>query len=512
MRRLVLSAILVVLIGGAWLLLPTSGTDGLQAGQIEKPTFYDAEIAKQYSTLGSEGYAALDKGDLEEAVAKFTEQAELIPQGNWGYYNLACAYSRNEQVDEAFTWLTKAVNNGWDNPSHLESDGDLEPLRQDARFEKLVQKARATAEERDAMLAAGLPEYSTAPVTFEDEESLNKWYDEQKDLISLNSRVWHDWQTTAAKMDLEAKKLAVLRELKKDDPDFDYALQRISVMSQLKSYWDDHWGPLSSTIIKEVDAYLNDHSSDPGVSEVAYRGGVAVMMRDGLRDASTDQIRKAATEAKAYFSKVDQSSDFIGATQGWQIAAKLALIENPQPLYPEVRSFAEKYVDSDGARRIASIFFPGAVVQSMWPLPIEATDIDGKPVSLDQYDGKVLLVDFWATWCPPCRGELPYIKAAYDKYHDDGFEILSISLDYPDRLSQEEYRSWIEENGMVWRHVYDEQNWDGPIVKRYFVMSIPSPFLIGRDGSLVALHDDCSGEDLGKSIEKALAPRPHSDL
>jgi hypothetical protein len=82
-----------------------------------------------------------------------------------------------------------------------------------------------------------------------------------------------------------------------------------------------------------------------------------------------------------------------------------------------------------------------------------------------------------------------------------------VSLDYADKTTVEAYKSWIAEKGMNWRHIYDQKDWTGPLVKAYLVdgSGIPSPFLIGRDGSLVASGDACRGEELVKSIEHALS-------
>jgi len=132
------------------------------------------------------------------------------------------------------------------------------------------------------------------------------------------------------------------------------------------------------------------------------------------------------------------------------------------------------------------------------------TDLEEKTITLDEYKGKALLIDFWATWCPPCRAELPNMVKVYNEYHSRGLEIVSISLDYTDRITPEAYRDWIDSAGMNWRHSYSGDAWSTESVKRYYVGSIPAPFLVGPDGSLVAWGEDLRGEDLAGSVEKAL--------
>jgi len=81
---------------------------------------------------------------------------------------------------------------------------------------------------------------------------------------------------------------------------------------------------------------------------------------------------------------------------------------------------------------------------------------------------------------------------------------VSISLDYPDRLSKSAYRDSVASLGMNWRHVYEEKGWDTEVGKAFFVGSIPAPFLVGRDGQIAAWGEDLRGEKLAASIEKAL--------
>ena len=141
----------------------------------------------------------------------------------------------------------------------------------------------------------------------------------------------------------------------------------------------------------------------------------------------------------------------------------------------------------------------------LWPIPLEASDIDGASLTLNEYRGKAVLVDFWATWCAPCRREIPGMVEMYGRYHDRGFEILSISLDSPEQMNEAAFREWIAEQEMTWRHVYDGDAWNSPLVRSFFVGSIPAPYLVGPDGSLVAWGDECRQGRLAANVEKALA-------
>jgi peroxiredoxin len=125
-------------------------------------------------------------------------------------------------------------------------------------------------------------------------------------------------------------------------------------------------------------------------------------------------------------------------------------------------------------------------------------DLEGKPLSLGQYKGKVVLVDFWATWCGPCIGELPHVLEAYEKHHANGFEIVGISLD----SDREKLTGFMKEKGMTWAQYFDGNGWQTKLAQAYGVNSIPATYLLDREGVIIAR--DLRGEALEQAVGKAL--------
>lgn len=135
------------------------------------------------------------------------------------------------------------------------------------------------------------------------------------------------------------------------------------------------------------------------------------------------------------------------------------------------------------------------------PLPFSGTDTAGKPVSLAQYKGKVVLLDFWATWCPPCRAEVPNVVSVYNRYHSKGFDIVGVSLDQPG--DKPKLVSFTSQNKMPWRQIYDGGYWQAKLAKAYGIQAIPFTLLIGKDGRIAAV--DPRGEQLEPAVKAALA-------
>ncbi len=250
--------------------------------------------------------------------------------------------------------------------------------------------------------------------------------------------------------------------------------------------------------------------------------------RDQARGVMTEAAQKLATDANSLLAALPTPDKQSGA-----IRAGVAKIDGTQaeiPVQVRVGGKSQKttlhFRNEDDQWRVFAISatlgdeektlnFEAAPVASAekaedpllalvgQKLDVEGYTLDGKPVSMAQFKGKVVLIDFWATWCGPCRAEIPNILANWNQYHDSGFEVIAISVDQ----DLEVLSKFVAEEKPPWTVVADHhpknQNSMG---NKFRIRGIPAFVLVGKDGKVAAVH--CRGQSLGQQLAQLLgAPK-----
>ncbi len=131
----------------------------------------------------------------------------------------------------------------------------------------------------------------------------------------------------------------------------------------------------------------------------------------------------------------------------------------------------------------------------------DAKDLAGNPLSVSRFKGKVVLVDFWATWCFPCMIELPNVLEVYKKNHKQGFEIIGVSLDD----SRPTLERFLKEKAIPWPQYFDGLAWGNKLVLKYGVNNLPATYLIDRKGKIIG--KDLRGDELAAAVIAALSKK-----
>jgi peroxiredoxin len=158
---------------------------------------------------------------------------------------------------------------------------------------------------------------------------------------------------------------------------------------------------------------------------------------------------------------------------------------------PAVAMRAEEAAEGIRAKLVDGAQFPD----------FDEKDVNGKPLSIANYRGKVVLIDFWATWCGPCVGEVPNVIKTYQENHGRGFEIIGISLDQ----DKSKLTAFLESKHIPWQQFFDGQGWQNKLAVKYGVQAIPCTYLLDGEGKIIGKN--LRGEALGEAVSKVLAAR-----
>ena len=199
-----------------------------------------------------------------------------------------------------------------------------------------------------------------------------------------------------------------------------------------------------------------------------------------LCDAKNDPAQQAAMPDRVEVLVREYKDHLMSA---FLVTYFESAFEQYAPLYKEVRdALIGRYADNDFVKHLDQKV-RSAVMVGMEAPDIVMADTTGKMRRLSDLRGRVVLIDFWASWCRPCRAENPNVVRLYKQYHDQGFEIFSVSLDN----SADRWKAAIKDDGLVWPdHVSDLRGWSSAAGRLYGVSSIPATVLLDRDGKVVA--------------------------
>ena len=292
---------------------------------------------------------------------------------------------------------------------------------------------------------------------------------------------------------IDQQQISFLDSLKKTDP----FLARIAALNTYLSYpnnqgkYTNEVDYFAEKFFQFVDFKSSDYNNIPAIFESFknYSQTMASVGFDAKRVEKTinSQLKQIPTDGRAYRYALG------GVVIGLQS-------KNNPAFASFANEFIEKYEATTDASSIQRLKLQMQASKS-FIIGAEAPDFtqktpEGEDLSLSDLKGKVVLIDFWASWCGPCRKENPHVVKLYEKYKDQGFEILGVSLD----KDKKRWVQAIEKDGLEWKHVSDLKGWKNAVAQTYSVRSIPHTVLLDADGNIIARN--LRSKALGHELEK----------
>lgn len=309
-----------------------------------------------------------------------------------------------------------------------------------------------------------------------------------------------------AKVDLEIKQ--IMTEFIAKFPDYEktadlsYELVevRLDELKKAKTTTDEELDKVVEEAIQILTKFVEDYPDYDKSQDFRYelKGIYSFKGEHDKAINMLDEIIAHAPEADGKKAKIEEQ---VTVEKIMIVEQKLKASYSKdleEKLVKDIAEFNKKYPDSkaksylDGIQRTLTLRIGSPILE------YKTKDVDGVAFSFAKYKGKVLLLDFWATWCAPCVHEMPNVIATYNKFHKKGFDIVGVSFDNDLKKMKE----FIIKEKMPWRHIADGKGWNSEFGKYYNIRSIPSTYLIDRKG--VIRYMNLRGKELEEAVDKLI--------
>lgn len=250
----------------------------------------------------------------------------------------------------------------------------------------------------------------------------------------------------------------------------------------------------NTNVEAKLDARLAERLKDPKLTEdEKFQLHMQLIERQVMSKEEAGQDAMIAEQIKGARQLV---KDFPKREEGYQMLLGAAGISDETTTRAVTKELLES--DAPAAVKKAAEGLAKKMEAMGKPVPIKFTSVDKREVDLTQMKNKVVLIDFWATWCGPCVAEVPNVVKTYEKLHEKGFEIVGISFD----ADKDALEKFVADKKMTWPQYFDGKRWENKFGREYGISSIPSMWLLDKKG---ILRDMNARGGLEAKVEKLLA-------
>ena len=450
-------------------------------------------------------YAATGRFRIAARLMKELVRSEARPEVSQGHaYNWACFASLAGDKQEALEAVRIAVQSERTDLDWMAKDLDLALVHRDEGFVTLLAGAK---ERRDAKRPRRA-DLAKEPGYTEYRELHRAYWAAQEAWLKANNRYWDDYRPW---LERNAKKEGPesAEAYAKEKGSFDTKEPTAEWLPRFVSFFEKHRGTAvgrearttlltiygnERNLTAFVDLYLSALAEDPDLSALARHAGNALYAASPGRLSAA---REAMSKAVAAHPGDPHAADLLLA-----LAENLGGDDDTGPARTAYADIAKRFPGTDAAKEAEGALYELDKLGVGAPAPeFSAADIRGRPWALPALRGKVVLLDFWATWCGPCLGEIPELKALYQEHAGEAgqdFVMIGISLDQDGW----ELAEFLEREGILWPQVCDLGGFQASLAKLYHVRGIPRAVLIDRQGRIAA--KDLRGEALGKRVRELL--------
>lgn len=420
----------------------------------------------------------------------------LLPNGGDGEIEVTCSVTNCQQKDSLFLFEFNGISFARSQGAVLENDIAKFNLPQTEPRFYYVGLSAADAipliigTEKKVGLSSSCGGFRKAKI---DDSDLNKKYEELKkemnafnnEMRTLNGELRKKMSSQEGMkemhqkyVDLDNRKLAKLAKLKSEAP---YLSKVFALNTYMSFQVNGKQYPNELAYFAKEYFQLVDWKDE----ELNYMPWVFESMKN--YSTTLSKVKLPVKEHRFYLT--DLLAKIPSNSRAYQLALGGVLAGLEQTSHGNFKYFAEQFIEKyenilpleaadlkNKVKQKASMMIGGQAPDFVMNTP------DGNPVSLASFRGKVTLIDFWASWCGPCRRENPYVAKLYEKYKDHGFEILGVSLDN----NKERWMKAIEQDALPWTHVSDLKKWKSEPLSVFGVRSIPHTILLDREGNIIA--------------------------